>query len=158
MRDFIGLAAWIGLTGLAAAVGAVASVDAGAFYAELSRPAWAPPASLFGPVWTVLYILMGTAAWLVWRQTGSAGRARALVLYVIQLILNALWSVLFFRERHGALALADVLALWVLIMATAVAFWRVRRLSAALLVPYLLWVSLASALNYSIWRLNPGVL
>ncbi len=113
---------------------------------------------MFGPVWTVLYILMGLAVWLVWREAGAAARRGALGLYVVQLVLNALWSVLFFHERRGALALVDVLALWVLIVATGVAFWRVRSLSAALLVPYLLWVSFACALNYSVWRLNPDIL
>jgi translocator protein len=149
---------WLALTGAAAAVGAVASVDAGAFYAELSRPGWAPPGSVFGPVWTLLYIMMGLAVWLVWREPGSAVRRRALVLYVVQLVLNALWSVLFFHQRHGALAFADILVLWVLIVVTAGAFWRVRGLSAALLFPYLLWVSFAAVLNYSVWRLNPDVL
>ncbi len=158
ISQLVGLVGWIALTGVAAAVGAVASVDAGSFYAALDRPAWAPPAGVFGPVWTVLYILMGTAVWLVWREAGSAARRGALVLYVIQLVLNALWSVLFFHARHGALALVDVLALWVLVVAAAVAFWRVRRLSAALLVPYLLWVSFACALNYSVWHLNPDIL
>jgi translocator protein len=157
-RQLSGLVGWLALTGVAAAVGAVSSVDAGSFYAELSRPGWAPPASVFGPVWTLLYIMMGTAVWLVWREPGSDLRQRALVLYVIQLVLNALWSVLFFRERQGGWAFADILALWVLIVATAGAFWGMRRWSAALLVPYLLWVSFAAVLNYSVWRLNPEVL
>jgi translocator protein len=157
-RQIIGLVGWIVLTAAAAAIGAVASVDAGSFYAELSRPAWAPPASIFGPVWTVLYVLMAAAAWLVWREASMPGRKGALTLYVVQLLLNALWSVLFFRERLGLVALIDVLALLVLILATAVAFWRVRKLSAALLIPYLAWVSFASVLNYSVWQLNPDVL
>jgi benzodiazapine receptor len=149
---------WIVLTGAAAAIGAVASSDAGSFYAELSRPAWAPPASVFGPVWTVLYVLMAVAAWLVWREAGAAGRAGALVLYVFQLILNALWSVLFFGQHLGLLAFIDILVLLGLIVATGIAFWRVRKLSAALLAPYLLWVSFASALNYAVWQLNPDLL
>jgi translocator protein len=157
-RPFIGLFGWIALTGLAAAAGAVASIDAASFYAQLSRPGWAPPGSVFGPVWTVLYVLMAVAAWLIWREAGSAARRGALVLYVTQLILNALWSVLFFRERLGVWALADLLALWCLIVATAAAFWRVRRAAAALLVPYLLWVSFAGVLNYSVWKMNPDLL
>jgi tryptophan-rich sensory protein len=157
-RQVIGLVGWIALTGAAAAVGAVASVDAASFYAELRRPGWAPPARVFGPVWTLLYLLMAIAAWLVWREAGAAGRRRALTLYVGQLFLNALWSVLFFREQLGLVALIDVLALWVLIVATALAFWRIRKLSAALLIPYLAWVSFASALNYSVWQLNPHAL
>jgi benzodiazapine receptor len=157
-RQVIGLMGWIVLTGAAAAIGAVASSDAGSFYAELSRPAWAPPASVFGPVWTVLYVLMAVAAWLVWREAGAAGRAGALVLYVFQLILNALWSVLFFGQHLGLLAFIDILVLLGLIVATGIAFWRVRKLSAALLAPYLLWVSFASALNYAVWQLNPDLL
>ena len=157
-RQFIGLLGWIVLTGVAATIGAMASIDAASFYAQLTRPGWAPPASAFGPVWSVLYLLMAVAVWLVWREPGSAARRRALVLYVVQLILNALWSVLFFGERLGLWALVDLLALWILIVATAVAFWRVRRPAAALLVPYLLWVSFAGMLNYSVWKLNPELL
>lgn len=158
-KQFIGLVGWIVLTAAAATVGAMASIDAAPFYAQLSRPGWAPPGSVFGPVWTVLYILMAVAAWLVWRQPGSAARRTALVLYVTQLVLNALWSVLFFRERLGLWALADLLALWALIVATSVAFWRVRGpAAAALLAPYLLWVSFAGMLNYSVWKLNPDLL
>jgi tryptophan-rich sensory protein len=157
-RQFIGFFGWIALTGVAAAIGAMASIDATSFYAQLSRPGWAPPASVFGPVWTMLYVLMAVAAWLVWREPASAARRGALVLYVIQLGLNALWSVVFFRERLGMWALVDVLSLWVLIVAATVAFWRVRRPAAALLVPYLLWVSFACALNFSVWKMNPDLL
>jgi translocator protein len=157
-RQVIALMGWIALTGAAALIGAVASIDAGAFYAQLARPAWAPPASVFGPVWTVLYVLMAVAAWLVWREAGSAGRAGALTLYVGQLILNALWSVLFFGQHLGLLAFIDILVLLALIVATSIAFWRVRKISAALLVPYLIWVSFASILNYAVWQLNPGLL
>ncbi len=157
-RQVIGVFGWIVLTGLAAASGAAASMDAASFYTQLSRPGWAPPGSLFGPVWTVLYVLMAVAASLVWREPGSAPRCRALVLYFTQLVLNALWSVLFFRERLGAWALADLLALWFLIVATAVAFWRVRKTAAGLLAPYLVWVSFAGVLNYSVWKMNPDLL
>ncbi len=157
-RQILALMGWIALTGVAAAIGAAASVDAGSFYAQLTRPAWAPPASVFGPVWTVLYLSIAVAAWLVWREAAAAGRAAALTLYVIQLVLNALWSVLFFGEHLGLLAFIDILALWVLIVATALAFWRVQRFAAALLLPYLAWVSFASVLNYSVWQLNPHLL
>jgi benzodiazapine receptor len=157
-RHVIALMGWIALTFAAALIGAVASIDAGAFYAQLARPAWAPPASIFGPVWTVLYVLMAVAAWLVWREAGAAGRAGALTLYVGQLILNALWSVLFFGQHLGLLAFIDILVLLGLIVATIIAFWRVRKISAALLVPYLIWVSFASILNYAVWQLNPDLL
>lgn len=142
----------------AAGAGGFATARAGSFYAQLDRPVWAPPASAFGPVWTVLYILMGVAAWLVWRERGFSGARAALSLFLVQLALNALWSWLFFAWRLGALASAEVVVLWALILATAVAFWRVRRLAGLLLVPYLLWVGYAAALTVAIWRLNPGVL
>jgi benzodiazapine receptor len=150
---------WAGLTFVAAAIGAVASADAAAFYAQLARPAWAPPAWLFGPAWTVLYVLMAIAAWLVWRVRGFAGEARAaLTLFVVQLVANALWSWLFFAWHLGAAAFVEVLVLWALIVATIVAFRPISRIAAALLLPYLAWVSFASALTFSVWRLNPGLL
>jgi benzodiazapine receptor len=157
-RQFVGLLGWLLVTVGAAGVGALASIDAASFYAELQRPAWAPPARLFGPVWTVLYALMAVAVWFVWRQGGFAARRTELVLYLAQLVLNALWSVLFFRERLGAFAFVDVVALWVLIVVMLIAFWRVRPLAGALLLPYLAWVSFAAALNYAVWQLNPQAL
>lgn len=150
-----GLMAWLVVSFIAAAIGAAASIDAAPFYAQLLRPDWAPPASVFGPVWSALYALMGIAAWLVWRTSGLRGARVALSLFLAQLALNALWSWLFFKWHRGALAFADILLLWVLILATLMAFWRVRVLAAALLIPYLLWVSFASALNYVVWQLNP---
>ena len=157
-KQIIGLFASLLITFVAAAVGAIASIDAGTFYAQLMLPSWAPPGSVFGPVWTVLYILMGIAAWLVWRVNGIRAVRGALALFVIQLALNALWSWLFFGWHRGDLAFADILLLWVMIIATLLAFWRVRALAGALLVPYLLWVSFASVLNYVVWQLNPQVL
>jgi tryptophan-rich sensory protein len=128
------------------------------FYAELARPAWAPPAWLFGPVWSTLYALMAVAAWLVWRQRGFAAARTALALFVVQLAANALWSWLFFAWHRGALAFAEVLVLWCLIVATVVAFHRISLLAAALLYPYLAWSTFAAALTYSVWRLNPAAL
>ena len=154
----VGLAGWLALAFLVAAIGSVASIDAPAFYAELVKPDWAPPASLFGPVWSILYALMGIAAWLVWREQGARGLAAALALFVIQLGANALWSWLFFEWRIGALAFADVLILLALIVATIAAFWHIRRLAAILLLPYLAWVCFASALTWSVWQGNPSLL
>ncbi len=154
--EFAGLLVWLLVAFAAAAIGAIASVDAAAFYAQLRKPSWAPPAGLFGPVWTVLYSLMGVSAWLVWRAPGR-NRA-ALALFVIQLVANALWSWLFFAWHRGALAALEVLLLLALIFATVRAFWQSSRIAAALLVPYLLWVSFASALTWSVWRSNPVVL
>jgi translocator protein len=140
----------------AAALGAVASVNAQAFYAQLSKPAWAPPAGVFGPVWTVLYLLMGISVWLVWRPNR---RSRiALALFCAQLAVNVLWSWLFFAWRQGGFAAIEVLLLLALIAATMRAFWQSSRLAAVLLVPYLLWVGFASALTWSVWRSNPDLL
>jgi tryptophan-rich sensory protein len=154
--DLAGLLGWLLAVFVAAAIGAVASVDAPSFYAELSKPTWAPPAAVFGPVWTVLYLLMGFAAWLVWR---SPQRSRgALVLFGTQLAANALWSWLFFAWHRGALATVEVLLLLALVAASVRVFWQISRLAAALLLPYLLWVGFASALTWSVWQRNPGVL
>jgi len=135
-------------------VGAIASHDAGAFYQQLARPAWAPPGWLFAPVWTVLYAFMGVAAWLVWRRRAYG----PIALFVVQLSLNALWTWLFFAWRQGALSFVAILLLWALIAATMAAFWRVRRAAAALLAPYLAWVGFAAALTYAVWQRNPALL
>jgi tryptophan-rich sensory protein len=158
LRQAAGLAGWLLASFVAAALGAAASAGAAGFYQQLIRPAWAPPAWLFGPVWTVLYAMMAVAAWLVWRTRGFAGARAALSLFVAQLAANALWSWLFFAWRLGALALGEIVLLWLLIAATLAAFWRVRPLAGALLVPYLAWVTFAAALNFSLWRLNPALL
>lgn len=157
-RDIAGLIGWLVVSFLAAAIGAAASANAPEFYAELTLPAWAPPAWLFGPVWTILYLLMAIAAWLVWRGRGLRGAPIALTLYLAQLALNVLWSWLFFAWQQGAWAFVEILLLWALIVATAIAFWRVRPLAAWLLVPYVAWVTFAAVLCYAIWRLNPQLL
>lgn len=154
-RQILGLAGWLVITFVAATIGGAASVNAGSFYTQLVLPEWAPPTWVFGPVWTVLYALMGIAAWLVWRVDGFRAARGALTLFLVQLALNALWSWLFFGWHRGALAFADILLLWAVIIVTLIVFWRVRALAGALLVPYLLWVSFASALNYAVWQLNP---
>lgn len=156
LSQFAGLLGWLLVAFAAAAVGAIASVDAAAFYSQLSKPPWAPPGWLFGPVWSVLYSLMGVSAWLVWRSPGST--RGALALFGSQLVANALWSWLFFAWHRGALASVEVLVLLALIVWTVTAFWRINRLAAALLVPYLLWVGFASLLTWSVWQANPGLL
>ena len=153
-----GLAIWLGATVLAAAIGGLASRQAAGFYAQLDRPGWAPPSWLFGPAWTLLYVLMAVAAWLVWRERDRVPVRGALTLYAVQLAVNALWTWLFFAWRRGGLALAEIVLLLVLILATIAAFGRVRRAAALLLVPYLLWVSYATALTASVWRRNPALL
>lgn len=157
-KQLVGLAGWLLVSFIAAAIGGAASVQAGPFYTQLVRPDWAPPPAIFGPVWSVLYALMGIAAWLVWRVGGIGAARSALTLFVGQLAFNALWSWLFFGWQRGALAFADILLLLVLIVATVIAFWRISPLAGALLTPYLVWVSFASALNYAVWQLNPLLL
>jgi len=152
----VGLVGWLLVAFAAAAVGAIASVDAASFYAQLSKPSWAPPAWVFGPVWSTLYALMGVAAWLVWRSPGPKGVA--LSWFGAQLAANALWSWLFFAWHRGAMASVEVLVLLALIVATVVTFGRISRMAALLLVPYLLWVSFASVLTWTVWRSNPGLL
>ena len=152
------LLGWIVLSQAAGGIGAIATSRARDFYLDLARPAWSPPGWVFGPVWTVLYVLMGIAAWVVWRERGWKGARGALGLFLAQLALNALWSWLFFAWRQGALALVEIVVLAAFIVATMVAFARVRTLAAALLVPYLAWVLFATALTFSLWRANPGVL
>jgi translocator protein len=156
--QLIGLVGWLAITFVAAGVGAVASADAPGFYAQLSRPSWAPPASVFGPVWTTLYLMMGISAWLIWRERGRQGVDGALSLYLIQLAANALWSWLFFGWRQGAFALVDILLLLLLIGITAASFWRINRLASMLLWPYLAWVAFASVLTGAVWQRNPGLL
>jgi translocator protein len=157
-RQLAGLVGWLGVTLVAAAIGSAASINAGPFYQQLSQPSWAPPATIFGPVWTALYLLMGIAAWWAWRARGYAVARHALNLYLAQLALNASWSWVFFAWHLGTLSLFNIALLWILILATLVAFWRIRPLAGVLLVPYLAWVSFAGALNFALIRLNPGTL
>jgi tryptophan-rich sensory protein len=147
------LAGWLALAFAAAAMGMF--FPPGAWYASLRKPAWNPPNWIFGPVWTVLYASMAVAAWLVWKRGGFAAQRGALALFAVQLALNAIWSPLYFGLKNPALAFVDIVALWLTLAATIVAFWHVRPAAAALLVPYLAWVSFAAALNFTLWRLNP---
>jgi tryptophan-rich sensory protein len=143
---------------MAAAAGATASVEAAAFYQQLSKPSWAPPAQVFGPVWSVLYVLMAMAAWLVVRAWGWPRARPAIALYIVQLALNGLWTWLFFRWRLGGLAFVEIVVLWTLLLLIVTTFFRVRSLAGLLMLPYLAWVTLAVALTYAIWRRNPGIL
>lgn len=157
MKQILGLIISLVVSFAAAAIGGLATQRAPEFYALLSRPAWAPPSSVFGPVWTLLYALMGVAAWLIWKEKGLSGARLPLGLYAIQLALNALWSWLFFAWQLGVFAQTEIILLLVLIAATVVTFWRIRRLAGVLLLPYLLWVAYAAALTFALVRLNPGM-
>ena len=158
MKHIPGLIISLLVSFAAAAIGALATRRAPEFYGALSRPAWAPPASLFGPVWTLLYTLMGIAAWLVWRERGLLGARVPLTLFAIQLGLNALWSWVFFAWQRGLLAEVEIVVLLAMIVLTLIAFWRVRRLAGVLLVPYFAWVTFAAALTFALVRRNPGLL
>ena len=129
----------------------------GSWYGSLARPALAPPNWVFGPVWTTLFALLGLAAWLVWRRLDrlDAPAARlAMATFVAQFVLNLAWSAVFFGARSLAGGLLVIVALWLAILATVVAFGRVDRRAGALLLPYLAWVSFAGYLNYAFWALN----
>jgi tryptophan-rich sensory protein len=154
-RAALGLGVFLALCFGAGALGSLfTSPSIPTWYAELKRPVWTPPNWLFGPVWTALYLMMGVAGWLVWRQAGVSGAAWALALFGLQLALNVLWAILFFGMRSPGVAFGEIVVLWVAIAGTLAAFWRVSPTAGVLLVPYLLWVSFATALNLSIWRLN----
>ncbi len=138
-----------GLSGFATARG----VDT--WYPTLAKPSFNPPAWVFGPTWTLLYVLMGVALFLVWRQgLDTQGVKLALTVFAVQLVLNALWSIIFFGMQSPAWAFVEIILLWLAIVATLWAFWRVMPAAGWLLVPYLAWVSFAAVLNGSIWILN----
>ena len=124
------------------------------WFRSLLKPTWNPPNWLFGPAWTVLYIMMAVAVWMVWRCGGWRAQRGPLTLYLAQWALNALWTPLFFGLHRPGWALAEILILLPAILATLAAFWRVKRLAGALLIPYALWTGFATLLNYTIWRMN----
>jgi translocator protein len=158
LANLLPLLAWIFGTFLAS-LGAVVTADAAArFYLQLDRPRWAPPAWLFGPAWSLLYVLMAVAAYRVWRIDGFAGARFELGLYVVQLVLNAAWSWFFFVRRTGLGSTVEASMLWAGVAATMVAFWQRDAVAGWLFVPYLAWVTLATALTISVWRRNPGLL
>lgn len=123
------------------------------WYAEIAKPSWNPPNWIFGPVWSLLYLMMGSAFALVWHQPSKA-RNKALWLFGIQFALNLLWSFLFFGLARMDLALMEILLLWIMILLTLLSFYRIKALAAYLLIPYLAWVSFASLLNFTLYRLN----
>lgn len=152
-RDALGLVAYLVLSfGVLVLGGRAAAPALADWYAPLHKPHWTPPGWVFGPVWTLLYPAMAIAGWRAWRE--QRGRAGGL-LYLVQLALNAAWPWLFFSARRLDLALAVAVLLCVAVAATIVAFWRVHRGAALLLVPYLGWVGFAAVLTHAIWRLNP---
>lgn len=126
----------------------------GAWYVKLEKPPWTPPNRIFAPVWIVLYAMMAVAGWLVWKAGKSSGTETPLLLFATQLFLNGIWSWLFFGLHRPDLAFADIVALWLAIVATIASVWDVSAIAGMLLLPYLAWVSFALFLNLSIWQLN----
>jgi benzodiazapine receptor len=152
----IGLAGFLLLCYAVAAVGALSTIAAiPTWYAALNKPSFNPPNWIFGPVWTLLYTLMAVAAWMVWRRPStSSARLDALMVFALQLTLNFLWTPIFFHFHLLLTSVVVIALLWLAIVATILMFWRVSRIAAALLLPYLVWVSFATALNVAILQLN----
>lgn len=150
-RSLLALAGFVVVTFCAPLAGMIA--PPGDWYATLAKPEWNPPSWIFGPVWTVLYLMMAVAAWLVWKRDGWR---RPLWFYSGQLLLNAAWTPVFFAAHQIGLALVVISALWLAILGTLLAFWRISKPAGWMLVPYLAWVSFAAFLNYTLWRMNPG--
>ncbi len=151
--SILGAVGWLVLTFGTAAIGSRFLPDE--WYRKLNKPSWNPPNSIFAPVWTILYLLMAAAAWLVWRRYGISAALVPLSLFVLQLLLNAAWTWLFFGRHQIRSALIDIVVLWILILATLISFWRLDMLAGILLLPYLAWVSFAMVLNWAIWQKNP---
>lgn len=161
-RSALALAAFLLISFGVAALGSIATTtQVDGWYADAEKVAWSPPNAVFGPVWTVLYAVMSVAAWLVWRERERVDVTRPLTLYIVQLVLNALWTPVFFGlyPAIGVAALwtaaVIILALDVLVLLTMLSFWRVRRLAAVLLIPYWAWVLFATTLNVGTAALNP---
>jgi len=149
------LALFVAVCFVVAGAGAVfTSSSVSTWYPTLRKPSWNPPAWIFAPVWTALYLMMAIAAWIVWARRGFGRGAGALGLFALQLALNALWSPMFFGLRNPLAGLLDIVPLDAAILATLVCFWRISPVAGALLVPYWLWVNFAAALNFVIWRMN----
>lgn len=147
---FLAVSQAAGLIGTIFTVGAIPT-----WYAALVKPSFSPPDWLFGPVWAILYALIGIAAFILWRErTRLTHAARALNYWWLQLFLNAIWSPIFFGYQHLGLALIVIIFLWLAIAATMWQAWKAERLAAYLLIPYLAWVSFATALNLALWQLN----
>jgi benzodiazapine receptor len=145
--------AFIGICAVAASSGAL--FPPGRWYDSLRKPAWRPPNWLFGPAWTVLYAMIAVAGWLVWTTAGPSERLVPMSVYGLQLVLNAVWSGIFFGMKRMKLALGEMALLWLSIAVNIAVFWPVHKIAALMLVPYLAWVSFAFMLNRALVKLNP---
>ena len=157
-RSLIGLGIALIASFVASLIGSVLTQPNLDWYATLVKPSFTPPNGAFPVVWTILFVMMAVAAWLVWRVEGFRSAQGGLSLFIVQLTVNALWTWIFFVWRLGATAFVEILLLWTLILIMTVIFWRKRPLAGILMIPYLSWVTYASALTYMIWRLNPHIL
>lgn len=157
LKEPLKLVASVVICTLVGASGSVFTVvGTGSWYEQLTKPWFNPPSWLFGPVWTALYILMGVALYLIWMEGLEKPQVKAaILLFALQLLLNFLWSYMFFGLQSPLLALAEIAILWLVLLATIIAFFRIRRGAAYLLIPYILWVTFAAYLNYAIYILNP---
>jgi tryptophan-rich sensory protein len=166
-RSLLALIGFVVVVGLVASAGAL--FTPGTWYAELAKPDWTPPSAIFGPVWTVLYATIAVAGWLAWLRRGGRAKAdatgrgatvadrrvrAAFAFYALQLVLNGLWSFLFFGLHRPGVAFIDLMALWIAVLCTVLLFYGIRPLAGILLVPYFAWITFAARLNLAIWRLN----
>ena len=151
-HQWLALVGWLVLC-FAASITSV-FVSTTGWYAGLHKPSWNPPGWIFGPAWTLFYVLMAVAAWLVWREGGWKRQLLPLGLFLLQWLLNALWMPLFLGLHRSSLAFVEIISLWLVLAATLRSFWQVRKTAGVLLVPYLAWVTFAAMLNFTIWRLN----
>ena len=154
--DIVSLVVAVAIPLVVGGLGGIATASAiPTWYQGLNKPAWNPPGWLFGPVWTVLYILMGIAAWLVWRQGWDNPQVQvALAIFGVQLLLNLFWSLIFFGLHSPGWAVLEIVILWGFILATTIQFYRLEPVAGLLLIPYQLWVTFATVLNATIWQLN----
>ena len=150
--EILALVGWIALCFAVAGFGS--RYMPGPWFAQLKNPEWNPPNWVFGPVWTALYTMMSFAAWRLWINGGWAEHGMAISLFLMQLAFNGMWSWIFFGLQRPGLAFGDIVALWTTLLLTVILFWKVSPVAGYLLMPYLGWVTFASALNFSIWRLN----
>lgn len=154
-KQWLPLGLFVVLAFAAAGIGWLATrAGVDTWYPTLRKPDWTPPSSVFGPVWTLLYILMAVATWLAWGKGDSTTARRTVSLYSAQLTLNALWSILFFGLRQPGAALVEIIVLWAVLVVIQLRYWRLDRIAAVLWIPYLAWVTFAAFLNGAIWSLN----
>ena len=154
--DIVSLVVAVVIPLVVGGLGGIATASAiPTWYQGLNKPAWNPPNWVFGPVWTLLYVLMGVAAWLVWRQGWDNPQVRmALAIFGVQLLLNLFWSLIFFGLRSPGWAVLEIVILWGFVLATTVQFYRLDSIAGLLLIPYQLWVTFAAVLNAAVWQLN----